>query len=782
MFKEFIDIIYEMKNSFNFKTAILLLSGSIFSQEIDLNNINFANLDENELKKYIELTQKNNSQLNDQVSDVETLIEINEKDQDSDAKEKEYKIDERLRIFGHDYINTIPTTISATTDLPVPGEYKVSLGDKLRIIFSGSKDEIFTTTVQLDGTIIFPELGKILVLGKNFNETQKTIEELVNSSYVGVNVNISIAELNAKKISIIGAVKSPGVYLVNPFTTVSNALAYAGGVEDYASLRAITVISPDGRTATFDLYDLLIKGDRSKDFTISAGDTVKVEGTNSLVKIHGSVLRPSIYEFTQLDTYQDLIDFTLGLDENGDSDNITSTFIASNTIKSEKVNLDSLVKLELKEILVGRNVKTSSKGILVKGSEVTEGYYELSSDSFSNFIDNLEFSDEIYPFYATYEQTLNSGLENRFTTFSLADKDTYLDFKLTKNSKITFFSREDFLANENSSQNDNGKGDSERINNGAILDMIKPDIIQLYIGTKYFNPPLAGKVTPKEIHEYFGSNENFLIDNVNIVTSKGLITNAYEKSIDSKNIFTITIPREKDDLILVSIEGAVNAPGLYTLPSTSNLIDLYSVAGGFSENAYPDGIIFKREEIKKQQIDALNQAKIFLTSQLIQNSTKDTHLDIKQFLETTEIVEPEGRVAGNFSMDSNFNELKEFILEDADSIIVPSTPQQVLIIGEVLSSKAVLYEEGLDLYDYVSMAGGFTDYAKKRSVYVIRANGSAETIGGSVFSKQLKIYPGDSIIVPRDLGKLDTLPLVSIATKIISDLAFSAASLNAIQN
>ena len=771
-----------MKNSFNFKTAILLLSGSIFSQEIDLNNINFANLDENELKKYIELTQKNNSQLNDQVSDLETLIEINEKDQDSDAKEKEYKIDEKLRIFGHDYINTIPTTISATTDLPVPGEYKVSLGDKLRIIFSGSKDEIFTTTVQLDGTIIFPELGKILVLGKNFNETQKTIEELVNSSYVGVNVNISLVELNAKKISIIGAVKSPGVYLVNPFTTVSNALAYAGGVEDYASLRAITVISPDGRTATFDLYDLLIKGDRSKDFTISAGDTVKVEGTNSLVKIHGSVLRPSIYEFTQLDTYQDLIDFTLGLDENGDSDNITSTFIASNTIKSEKVNLDSLVKLELKEILVGRNVRTSSKGILVKGSEVTEGYYELGSDSFSNFIDNLEFSDEIYPFYATYEQTLNSGLENRFLTFSLADKDTYSDFKLTKNSKITFFSRKDFLANENNSQNDNGKGDSERINNGAILDMIQQDFIQLYIGTKYFNPPLAGKVTPKEIHEYFGSSENFLVDNVNIVTSKGLITNAYEKSIDSKNIFTITIPRKKDDLILVSIEGAVNAPGLYTLPSTSNLIDLYSVAGGFSENAYPDGIIFKREKIKKQQIDGINQAKIFLTSQLIQNSTKDTNLDIKQFLETTEIIEPEGRVAGNFSMDSNFNELKKFILEDADSIIVPSAPQQVLIIGEVLSSKAVLYEDGLDLYDYVSMAGGFTDYAKKRSVYIIRANGSAETIGGSVFSKQLKIYPGDSIIVPRDLGKLDTLPLVSIATKIISDLAFSAASLNAIQN
>ena len=128
-----------MKNCFNFKIFILFLSGFIFSQEIDLNNINFANLDEKELQKYIELTQKGNSELNDQIPNQETLMEVSEENQDSDSKEDKDKIEE-ARIFGHDYINTIPTTISATTDLPVPGEYKMSLGDKLRILFSGSVD------------------------------------------------------------------------------------------------------------------------------------------------------------------------------------------------------------------------------------------------------------------------------------------------------------------------------------------------------------------------------------------------------------------------------------------------------------------------------------------------------------------------------------------------------------------------------------------------------------------------------------------------------------------
>ena len=47
---------------------------------------------------------------------------------------------------------------------------------------------------------------------------------------------------------------------------------------------------------------------------------------------------------------------------------------------------------------------------------------------------------------------------------------------------------------------------------------------------------------------------------------------------------------------------------------------------------------------------------------------------------------------------------------------------------------------------------------------------------------QYVVQPGDTIIVPKEILKLSGLPLVESATQIISNIAFSAASLNAIQN
>ena len=51
-------------------------------------------------------------------------------------------IPENEKIFGLDFIKTFPTSISATTDLPFPGEYVISVNDELRAILSGTKSNI----------------------------------------------------------------------------------------------------------------------------------------------------------------------------------------------------------------------------------------------------------------------------------------------------------------------------------------------------------------------------------------------------------------------------------------------------------------------------------------------------------------------------------------------------------------------------------------------------------------------------------------------------------------
>ena len=96
---------------------------------------------------------------------------------------------------------------------------------------------------------------------------------MVNQAYIGVEIDISLQNLSAKKVTIVGAVKTPGTYLINPFSTITGALAYSGGISEIGSLRDIKLIRNNGMVFSFDLYDLLIRGDRSNDLTLEAGDT-----------------------------------------------------------------------------------------------------------------------------------------------------------------------------------------------------------------------------------------------------------------------------------------------------------------------------------------------------------------------------------------------------------------------------------------------------------------------------------------------------------------------------
>ena len=122
------------------------------------------------------------------------------------------------------------SSIIATGDLPLPNNYKISLGDTIGVVLSGSKEGIFEMKVQLDGTVFFPELGSISVVGESFQDIKTKFSNLINQSFIGVSVDLSLKNLSAKKITIVGTVNNPGTYLVNPFTTISNSLAYSGGI------------------------------------------------------------------------------------------------------------------------------------------------------------------------------------------------------------------------------------------------------------------------------------------------------------------------------------------------------------------------------------------------------------------------------------------------------------------------------------------------------------------------------------------------------------------------
>ena len=281
---------------------------------------------------------------------------------------------ESSSIYGHDFFCSSPTSISPIGDLPVPSDYLISLRDELEITYLGDpKNRSFIRPVRLDGSIMIPEIGLINVEGQTLSEIREKIKIKVSETYIGIKAQVTLKELSAKKILIVGSVKKPGAYLVNPFTTVSNALSYAGGLEEYASIRDIEVINAQGKTHSFDAYDLLIDGSRKKDISLNSGDTILVKNTNNLISIVGSVQRPMIYEYKDSEKPIDLIDFALGFKRTAKQDIVLVEKISTNqsSYVFEYMNIDQVKDLSKIASMTIFNISAFNSSNKPKGGLIT---------------------------------------------------------------------------------------------------------------------------------------------------------------------------------------------------------------------------------------------------------------------------------------------------------------------------------------------------------------------------------------------------------------------------
>ena len=675
--------------------------------------------------------------------------------------------------YGYDFISTSPTSITATTDLPIPNEYKISLSDVIGVVLSGSKEEIFDMKVQLDGTVLFPELGSVSVVGESFQDIKNKLRNLIEQSYIGVSIDLSLKDLSAKKITIVGAVNNPGTYLVNPFTTISNSLAYSGGIKQIGSLRNIRLIKPNGNSFSFDLYDLLIYGDRTNDITIESGDVIIVGAASKFIDIAGMVNRPGSYEIVPGEDLSDLTEFALGFVGGANTEKITLHKIDSqnssifNIITNDSShNLENILSVN---IFAYQNDNTSN--IYVDGAVQEPGYYKLEDYGYlEELINDLNFID-VYPWLAVLEQFDEDNLVKSSILFNLNDPNTYRSIKLLPNSKI-------FFANINTRQF-----------SGERLTLSLIDDYKLNINHKQgsYNLPVFGRYTVKSFVDLLGLDMSDVDSEVTYISPLEdlVITDDYRNmQFVAKKYNTLSFRSPVDDLIRVSVSGAVDYPGLYTLQSDSTLADLYSIVGDFKKEAFIDGIIFTRESIRERQIDAIQKSQDDLNKALLISTQKGLNIgDLSVITSLSKTIEPEnlGRIAGNFSPGSA-SSIKT-ILVDGDSIIIPKNPNTINILGEVLNPTALEYSKTLNIKSAIAGAGGYQDYADKRKVYVIKANGLIERANRNIFVKNIDLEPGDSIIVPRKIitnnpGIDALLPI----TKILSDLAFSEAALETLSN
>jgi polysaccharide biosynthesis/export protein len=117
---------------------------------------------------------------------------------------------------------------------------------------------------------------------------------------------------------------------------------------------------------------------------------------------------------------------------------------------------------------------------------------------------------------------------------------------------------------------------------------------------------------------------------------------------------------------------------------------------------------------------------------------------------------------------------------------VPSRPSMVSVIGAVYNETSFVYKPEKRVDDYLSQAGGPTRTADKRSVYLLRADGSviSRRNSGFLFSAldSAHVMPGDAIVVPEDLDRSTFTKNLKDWTQIFYQFGLGAAAIRVISN
>ncbi len=201
-----------------------------------------------------------------------------------------------LPIYGANLFRQVPSTFAPLNMAPVPSSYVIGPGDELRIRVWGQVN--FQANVQVDrgGEIYIPEVGPVQVAGLPYSSLSAHLRQSIGRVYKNFDLTANVGQIRSIQVFVTGQARRPGVYTISSLSTLADALFASGGPSVEGSMRHIE-LHRDNRVVTdFDLYGLLVHGDKSKDVKLLSGDVLFIPPVGPQVAITGSVRNPAIYE------------------------------------------------------------------------------------------------------------------------------------------------------------------------------------------------------------------------------------------------------------------------------------------------------------------------------------------------------------------------------------------------------------------------------------------------------------------------------------------------------
>ncbi len=157
--------------------------------------------------------------------------------------------------------------------------YLVNAGDRLEISVWKEEDLQREVLVRPDGAFSFPLAGELLAKGRTVNEIRKELESRLARFIPDLVSTVTVVAVDGNSIYVIGQVKNPGSFVMNPVLDVMQALSLAGGTTPFASVKNIIILRREHGVQTahrFDYSDVAEGRSLDENILLRSGDVVIV--------------------------------------------------------------------------------------------------------------------------------------------------------------------------------------------------------------------------------------------------------------------------------------------------------------------------------------------------------------------------------------------------------------------------------------------------------------------------------------------------------------------------
>jgi polysaccharide export outer membrane protein len=183
----------------------------------------------------------------------------------------------------------------------VADDYSIGIADVINVtVFGEPEASRLGATVDNDGTIDMPLIGRVKVAGRTSRAVEKEIKDRLAGKYlVNPSVSIEIVKYRSKIITVQGYVKAPGEYPLEGNVSITSALAKAGSMSlDAGSYVIISRRDANGATEQIKISRKDIESGQAQNVLLKDGDTILVPKAENFL-VNGQVHSPGQYTWEE---------------------------------------------------------------------------------------------------------------------------------------------------------------------------------------------------------------------------------------------------------------------------------------------------------------------------------------------------------------------------------------------------------------------------------------------------------------------------------------------------